>query len=93
MDKEQIKALFEKNVEYLKRNIPEDEIYEFAEQTFMAAVYFIYRWNDWVDINEECLKDEIAKKWVTNIMALLRCKEKNIDIDLDLDLDLKSVEE
>lgn len=90
MSKEELKAKFEKNIEYLKRNIPPDDIYLFAEQTFMATLFFIHKWSEWVDVNEECLADSLAKKWVTNIIGLQMAKDKEIDVNLDLDL--KSVE-
>jgi len=90
MNKEEMQNKFNKYVDYLKRNIPPDDIYLFAEQTYMATLFFLYKWSDWVDINEECKKDPIAKKWVENIIGLQICKDKEIDIDLDLDL--KSIE-
>lgn len=77
-------------MDYLKRNIPPDDIYLFAEQTFMATLFFLHKWSEWVDINEECLADPVAKKWVTNIVGLQMCKDKEMDVNLDLDL--KSVE-
>lgn len=89
MNKEEMKAKFEKNVEYLQRNIPPDDIYLFTEQTFMAALFFLQKWSAWVDILEEC-KDPITRKWVTNIMGLLHCREN--EVDLTLDLDMKSLE-
>ncbi len=85
-----MKAKFERNVDYLKRNIPPDDIYMFAEQTFMATLFFLYKWSEWVDVNAECQADPIAKKWVTNIIGMQRCKDD--DMDVDLDLDMKSVE-
>ncbi len=91
MDKEQIRAKFDQNVEYLKRNIPPDDIYLFAEQTFMAAVYFMYKWSDWVDVSDECEKDMVAMKWVTNILGFMVCQNENQDIQLDLNI--RSVEE
>lgn len=93
MNKEELKAKFEKNVDFLKRNIPPDDIYMFAEQTFMAAMFFLFKWSEWVDVNEEGEKDEVVKKWASNIIGFQRCRDQEIDIDLDLDLDLKSVEE
>jgi len=81
---------FEKNVDYLKRNIPPDDIYMFSEQTFMAAMYFIHRWAEWVDLNEEAQQDPVTKKWLTNIFALQIMKDR--DEDVSLDLDLKSIE-
>ncbi len=86
MNKEELKKLFEKNVDYLKRNVPPDDIYLFAEQTHMAAMYFLHKWAEWADIEEECQDNLVARKWVTNILGLQRMKEQNIDINLDLDL-------
>ncbi len=91
MNKDEIRKKFEENVAYLERNVPPDDIYMFTEQTFMAAMYFMQRWAEWVDLKEEAAKDPIAKKWMMNIMGLAVMKDKNQDIQLDLDL--KSVEE
>ena len=87
MNREELKEKFEKNVLYLKRNIPPDDIYLFAEQTFMATMFFLHKWSEWVDVNEECQKDPVAKKWVTNIIGLQRCKDQALDVDLDLNLE------
>lgn len=91
MNKEELYRKFEQNVAYLHRNIPPDDIYMFTEQTFMAALFFIHKWNEHVDLDEECKKDPVVKKWLSNILGFELCKEKNIDIQLDLDL--KSVDE
>lgn len=82
---------FAKNVDYLKRNIPPDDIYEFAEQTFMAAMFFMYKWSDWTDLIQESENDDVAKKWIANIVGLHHMKVENIDVDLDLNM--KSIEE
>lgn len=91
MDKDELRLKFEKSVQYLQRNIPPDDIYPFAEQTIMAALYFLDRWCDCVDIAEIYKNDVIAKKWINNIVGLQLCKQK--DIDIDLDLNLESIEE
>ncbi len=84
MNREELYNKFEKNVQYLKRNIPPDDIYLFAEQTFMAAMYFMHRWGEWVDFNEEAKKDPVARKWMINILSLQDLKDKEIDCNLDL---------
>ena len=91
MNKEEMQLEFQKNVEYLQRNIPPDDIYLFAEQTFMAAVFFIFKWAEWADVRDEADKCPITKKWLTNILSLKIAREKGID--LNLDLDIKSVED
>lgn len=90
MNKEELLKKFEKNVQYLKRNVPPDDIYLFAEQTFMAALFFMFKWSAWVDMDEEMRNDEVTKKWVKNILGFQEMKEK--DQDIELDLDMKSIE-
>ena len=87
MNKEELLKKFEQNVNYLKRNVPPDDIYMFAEQTFMVTLFFIKKWSEWVDLNEEADKDPITRKWLTNIIGMQICKDKEFDIDLDLDMD------
>lgn len=82
---------FEKNVRYLQRNIPPDDIYIFTEQTFMAAVFFLSKWAEWIDLKEECAKCPVVNKWVGNILGFKRLKESGVD--LELDLDMKSLED
>jgi hypothetical protein len=79
---------FEENVAYLQRNIPPDDIYLFAEETLMAALYFMHRWSKKEDINTVCKEDEVARKWVSNILGLQRLREKALDVDLDLGIDV-----
>ncbi len=91
LSKEEMMIKFEKNVAYLKRNVPPDDIYMFAEQTFMAAMFFLFKWGEHGDIIEECKQDSVTKKWVNNIVGFQICKDR--DEDMQLDLDLKSIEE
>lgn len=86
MDKDELKIKFYNNVKFLERNVPPDDIYIFAEQTHMAALYFLHKWSEWADIEEECHKDPIARKWVCNIMGLQKCKDDELDVNLDLDI-------
>ncbi len=90
VNKEEMKVKFEKNVEFLQRNIPADDIYIFAEQTFMAAMFFLQKWGEWVNISDQCKDNAVVNKWVNNIVGLHVCKEG--DLDISLDLDLKSLE-
>lgn len=88
MDKEELLEKFEKNVAYLQKIVPPDDIYVFTEQTFMAALFFLKQWSKHVNIMEECEKDrKVTRKWVTNIMAFLHCREEDLEIVLNLDLE------
>ena len=77
----------EKNVLYLKRNIPPDDIYMFAEQTLMAALFFLSRWHSNLEDNTPIIQDPIACKYVNNILGLIRAREKDEDVSLNLNLE------
>ena len=84
MDKKKLLEKFEKNVLYLRRNIPPDDIYMFAEQTYMAAMFFLYKWSDHVDIQKEMDRDEPTNVWVSNLLTLQELRDKNADISLEV---------
>lgn len=84
MNKEDWLKKFEKNVAYLQKNIPPDDIYVFAEQTFMSSMFFLSKWSDWIDIEEEMEKDPVVEKWVNNIVGLQKLKDLGQDVNLDL---------
>lgn len=88
MDKEELLQEFYKNIEWLRRNVPPDDIYLFTEQTFMASLFFLHKWSDHVDVNLEYQQDPIARKWVKNIMGLLKCREMGLDVQLDLNMEI-----
>lgn len=90
LSKEELLKKFEKNVDYLRRNIPPDDIYIFTEQTFMAALFFLKKWSERADIPEEMAKCPVTAKWVTNILSLQALRDREEDVHLDLDM--KSVE-
>ena len=87
MNKEEIREKFEKNVNYLRRIVPPDDIYMFAEQTFMATLYFLKKWSDVADIEDECRKCPLTRKWVANILGLQKMKDEDMDIQLDLNME------
>ncbi len=78
---------YRKNVEWLKVNIPRDEIYEFTEQSLIAAEFFLHKWNDWVDVAEECRKDKVTHLWVSNILGIRRLKEKGFSGGIQTNID------
>lgn len=87
MNQEELRAKFEENVQYLRANIPPDDIYPFAEETFMAALFFLKRWSDWTDLNVEMENDPVARKWIVNILTLLNYRERKEELRLDLGLE------
>jgi hypothetical protein len=87
VNKEELLKKFEKNVDYLKRTIPPDDIYLFAEQTFMAALFFMHKWAEWDDMEDAMKTDPVTYKWIMNILGFQAMKDQNMDIQLDLGLD------
>jgi hypothetical protein len=87
MKKEKMLEEFEKNVEYLRRNVPPDDIYIFTEQTFMAAMFFLMKWKDLVDLRKECREDKIVAKWVNNIGGFYLTRLEGNDQQLDLNME------
>jgi len=82
-----MKENFEKNVAYLQKIVPPDDIYLFTEQTFMASLFFLKKWSEHVKLTEEMLRDPVTDKWVRNIIGLLDCRERGVDVNLDLNLE------
>ncbi len=86
MNNEEFKKKFYANVAYLQRNIPPDDIYLFAEETFMAAYFFILKMSDFIDLEEECEADPVFNKWLRNIANFHRCREDYPELKIDLNL-------
>lgn len=86
MKKEELIKKFEENVDYLRRNIPPDDIYIFAEQTYMAAMFMLHKWSLWEDIAAEMARCAITEKWVKNLLNLAFVRENKIDIPIDLNM-------
>lgn len=86
MNRREINKLFEENIAYMRTVIPPDDIYAFAEATYMAALFFLRRYADSVDILSILASDPIAKKYTKNIMIYLKARERGLAIDLDLGL-------
>lgn len=86
MNKEDLLKKFEKNVDYLQRNIPPDDIYVFAEQTFMAALFFLHSWSEVVNLEQEMKEDPVVRKWINNILGFQAMKDKDQDVNIDLGL-------
>jgi hypothetical protein len=62
---------FNANVDWLKRVVPDDEIHNLTQQMIMTAEFFLDRWMEWVDVEEELDKNPYMKPYV---MGLVRIK-------------------
>lgn len=74
---EEDKKLYLKRVDWLRKNVALDDIYDFAEQALTCADFLIRKWNEWEDIQEEILKDTAPGKMIKNIMTLRLLHNQN----------------
>lgn len=70
MQQEQFKEEFEKNVEFLKKTIPQDKIYEMAEKFYMAAMFFMFKWSDWEDVEDYIKHNPTADYYIGNFSKI-----------------------
>ena len=87
MNNDEVLSIFYKNIEFLQKTIPPDDIYVYAEQTFIAALFFIYRLKECINFEEEMKKDPTLRKYATNILLMLEAKERDIDCRFNLGLE------
>ena len=87
MNQDEMMDLFYKNVEFLHKTIPPDDIYIYAEQTYIAALFFMFKLKKFVDFEEEMQKDTVLAKYASNLMLMLEAKEKNLNCYFDFGLD------
>ena len=53
MDKEE----FEKRIDCLKKVVSSDEMYHLGYQMLLASEFFLQKWMEWVNIEEEMARD------------------------------------
>lgn len=70
MNREEALKRFNEEVEWLRKVVPPEDIYMFANQALISARFFLNRWADWVDIPKECERDETANGWVMNLAGI-----------------------
>jgi len=85
--KQEMYDRFKKNVEYIEKTVPPDDIYLFTEQTLMAALYFLRTLQDFTDIKQLCRDDPIFAKWTENIGAFYLAQVNDFEMTLDLKMD------
>ena len=93
MDEEKKKVLqkFKEDVAWLKQNIGQDDIYEFAQQALTGASYFIHKWSEWVDIEDEVDKDKVTAAWIKNIIGVI--VQRELRLPTSIDTDFKNLED
>lgn len=70
---------FDKSVKWLRRVVPPDDIYDFAEQALLACDYFIHKLKELTDLPSEQAKDKILNGWLRNVMGMRVLKEQVYD--------------
>jgi hypothetical protein len=83
-DREEIIKAYEEDITYLQRNIPPDDIYQFAQQLLVGSLFFLEKWSDWVTIDEEMEKCPETDKWVRNIVNFYVRQQNKEDQTIEL---------
>lgn len=76
---------YEKDIVWLAKTIPPDDIYDFALQTYHAAEYFLAQWAKYEDLSEVYARDRLAKIWLKNIISFRMMKEDKLIIKFDFE--------
>lgn len=85
-DRERYQAKFDSDVQWLRNNIPPDDIYDFSEQALMAADFFINELSLYVDLNEEAQINKLFGVWLKNIVGLRLLKNSNMNGRIEMNL-------
>ncbi len=86
MDEEEKKEMFNQyiqDVEWLRRSVSPDDIYE---QALIAATFFLTKWSEWVDITEESNKDSVTESWVRNIIGIRIMRDSGHEGPIEFEL-------
>ena len=68
--------IIDDNVEKLKIAIPRELVYKRLYLNTIIAMYFMNKWQEWVDIEEE-IKDDRVKNYITELYRMERIFEDN----------------
>lgn len=63
------KETYDKELQWLHDNIPPDDIYAFAYESFIASEYFLWHWSQWVNLHERAAFDANERAWINRICA------------------------
>lgn len=74
---------YEDNVAWIKRNVSEEKIYEFAEQALMGAEFFLAKLLNEEYIDDILLAENLVKKWRNNIFKIRFYQKNDVDIPID----------
>lgn len=69
-DHEKFLKEFEKDVKWLRNNIPPDDIYDFCQEALMAANFFLSKLMQLNDLEEELENDKVLSIYYKNIVAI-----------------------
>ena len=77
---------YQRHVDWIRRNIAPDDIYDFAQQSLMASIYLLKVLDD-EDILIRCLENKITLKWCQNIISVAVKQDEDEDCPVNLKLD------
>jgi hypothetical protein len=89
--KERYLAEYQDNVRWLRGAIPRDDVYDFAEQTLMAAEFFLLKLAPHLTEAEKQNESGALCTWIRNIARLRAAKEEGFPGIVNVTVTLENI--
>lgn len=76
---------YEKDLEWLAKAIPPDDIYYFALQAYWASEFFLAQWSKHQDLVEAYENDKHSRIWLTNIISFRVLRENRETVNFSFE--------
>lgn len=81
MTEDEIEAEYERNVIFMSKVIPPDDIYAFAESGVCMSYYFLQKWHKCEDVRPICETDPVAREYITLLLSYLNTRDISLNCD------------
>lgn len=71
---------YEKDLVWISKTVPPDDIYDFALQLCGMMEYFFMKWQENVDILAIYNSDKTARLFIDNLVIFREIREKKLDV-------------
>lgn len=79
---------FEKNIQWIKKNVAPDDIYIFAEILLACGKYFFDQWTDLIDYEAEIEKNPASRHFIINFAKIVMAQSQDADFQVKLNIDI-----
>ena len=74
-----IQEEFEKNVQWLKKAVAQEDMYYLGQQLLITAEFFLDKWMEWIDIEEEITRDPEAYGRIRALVQIYMLRKYDTD--------------